>query len=114
MTEAGLLSEGWLLPALGLINAVLLVLVLLVLLLRKPAAPSTAVLAAVVSAGLEKTERSLRQDIGDAARAGRQEGAQQLATFQQSLLAQGAETARTQNAQIDAFAQQLARMVTSD
>nr|WP_225785196.1 DNA recombination protein RmuC [Xenophilus sp. Marseille-Q4582] len=67
-------------------------------------------MAAVLAAALDKTERGLRQEVAEAARASRQEGAQQLATFQQALLAQGAETARTQNAQIDAFAQQLARM----
>ncbi|VTY35336.1 RmuC family protein [Xylophilus ampelinus] len=98
--------DTWLLLALAALNIVLL----LVLLLRKPAAPDTSVLAAVIGAATEKSERSLRQELADAARATRQESAQQLATFQQSLLNQGAETARTQDARIDAFGQQLALM----
>ncbi len=98
--------ETWLLLALAALNLVLV----LVLLLRRPAPPDATVLASVVDAAVDKAERSLRQELADSARATRQESAQQLATFQQSLLAQGAETARTQNAQIDAFAQQLARM----
>ena len=40
-------------------------------------------------------------------RGARQETAQTFATFQQALVQQGAEATRTQNAQIDAFAQQL-------
>jgi len=98
--------ETWLLLALAALN----VLLLAVLLLRRPPKPDAAELASLVGATVDRTERSLRQELADSARATRQESAQQLATFQQSLLAQGAETARTQNAQIDAFAQQLARM----
>ncbi len=98
--------ETWMLLAMAALNVVLL----LVLLLRKPATPDTSALAAVVGAATEKSERSLRQELADAARATRQESAQQLATFQQSLLNQGAETARTQDARIDAFGQQLALM----
>nr|CBA26587.1 DNA recombination protein rmuC homolog [Curvibacter putative symbiont of Hydra magnipapillata] len=44
----------------------------------------------------------------ESARSGRQELAQNLATFQQSLVQQTAEATRTQNTQIDAFGQQLA------
>ncbi|WP_399678157.1 DNA recombination protein RmuC [Xenophilus sp.] len=98
--------ETWLLLALAAVNLVLL----LWLLLRRPPPPDGAVLSSVVGAAADKSERSLRQELAESARATRQESAQQLATFQQTLLAQGAETARTQNAQIDAFAQQLARM----
>lgn len=98
--------ETWLLLALAALNLILV----LVLLLRRPAPPDATVLATVVDGAVDKAERSLRQELSDSARATRQESAQQLATFQQALLAQGAETARTQNAQIDAFAQQLARM----
>lgn len=94
----------WLLLALAALNFILLV----VLLLRKPAAPDTATVSAIVGDAADKTERSLRQEVADSARAGRQESAQALASFQQTLLAQGAEATRTQNAQIDAFAQQLA------
>jgi DNA recombination protein RmuC len=58
-------------------------------------------------------ERALRQEIADSARAGRQELSQNLATFQRTLTAQGAEATRTQNSQIDAFGQQLALLQKS-
>ena len=89
---------------------VLNLLLLVWLLLRKPAVPDRAELGAMLAASMDKSERSLRQELADSARATRQESGQQLATFQQALLAQGAEATRTQNAQIDAFAQQLALM----
>ena len=57
------------------------------------------------SSGLE---RALRQEMNESARAARQELSQNLATFQRTLTAQGAEATRTQNSQIDAFGQQLA------
>jgi DNA recombination protein RmuC len=56
----------------------------------------------------ERLERELRREVQESARSGRQELAQNLATFQQSLVQQGAEATRTQNTQIDAFGQQLA------
>lgn len=56
----------------------------------------------------ERTERELRQAVLDAARMGRDELAQNLVRFQQAIGSQQSETARTQNAQIDAFSQQLA------
>jgi DNA recombination protein RmuC len=93
--------ETWLLLALAALNVV----VLLVLLLRQP---DQGPLAALVRDMAERTERGLRQEVAESARAGRQESAQSLAGFQRTLLAQGAEATRTQNAQIDAFAQQLA------
>jgi len=46
--------------------------------------------------------------VQESARSGRQELAQNLATFQHSLVQQTAEATRTQNTQIDAFGQQLA------
>ncbi len=58
-------------------------------------------------------ERILRQEMQDSARAARQELGQNLATFQQALLQQGAEATRTQNAQIDAFGQQLSLLQKS-
>ncbi len=96
--------ETWLLLALVVLN----VLVLLVVLLRKSDAGGIEHLADLVGRSAEKTERGLRQELADSARGSRQESAQALASFQQTLLAQGAEATRTQNAQIDAFAQQLA------
>jgi DNA recombination protein RmuC len=64
-------------------------------------------LAAVQGTG-ERLERELRREISESSRTGRQELTQNLATFQQSLVQQGAEGTRTQNTQIDAFGQQLA------
>ncbi|NDP41018.1 MAG: DNA recombination protein RmuC [Rhodoferax sp.] len=64
-------------------------------------------LMASVSASSERLERELRREISESARGGRQELTQNLATFQQALVAQGAQATRTQNSQIDAFGQQL-------
>jgi len=92
-------AETWLIVAL-----LALVLVLLVwLLLRKPADTGTSELLAAN----ERLERELRREISESSRGGRQELAQAFATFQHSLVQQGAEATRTQNTQIDAFAQQL-------
>ena len=86
----------WSLLALAGVNAVLLALVLM----RRQDAGA--------AERIERMERELRQEIGDSARTGRQELTGTLATFQQTLVQQGAEATRTQNAQIDAFGQQLA------
>jgi DNA recombination protein RmuC len=56
---------------------------------------------------VERVESELRREISESSRAGRQEIQQTLATFQETLTSQAAETTRTQNAQLDAFAQQL-------
>ena len=56
----------------------------------------------------ERLERELRREVSESSRSGRQELAQNLATFQKALVQQGAEATRTQNTQIDAFGQQLA------
>jgi DNA recombination protein RmuC len=58
----------------------------------------------------DELERHLRADVQDSARATRQELTTTLATFQQTLLAQGGDVARTQNEQIDSFRTQLATM----
>ncbi|WP_431096968.1 DNA recombination protein RmuC [Polaromonas aquatica] len=100
--------EPWLIFALALLVANLLLLVWL--LVRKPAAPSDAgrvELLAGMAAGHDKLERELRREIGDNSRSSRQELATTFATFQQTLVQQSAEAIRTQNTQIDAFAQQL-------
>jgi DNA recombination protein RmuC len=65
-------------------------------------------LVQLVASSSERMMRELRRDILDSSRDGRQELAQNLATFQQSLVQQTAEATRTQNTQIDAFGQQLA------
>jgi len=61
----------------------------------------------------ERLERELRTEITESSRGGRQELSQNLATFQQTLVQQGAEATRTQNTQIDAFGQQLTLMQKS-
>lgn len=96
--------ELWILLALAALNIALV----LWLLLRPPPAPDQAALVATLAAGNERIERELRREISESSRGARQESTQAFATFQQSLLHQGAESTRTQNAQIDAFAQQLA------
>jgi DNA recombination protein RmuC len=58
----------------------------------------------------DSLERNLRVDVQDSARATRQELTSTLATFQQTLLAQSSDVARTQNEQIDSFRTQLATM----
>jgi DNA recombination protein RmuC len=84
-----------------------------VLLLRRPPEDDrddAAELLVALRTGNERTERALRQDIAESARATRQELGQNFAGFQSALVQQGAEATRTQNAQIDAFAKQLALM----
>lgn len=58
----------------------------------------------------QQGERELRRELADAAREQRQELTHALGAFQEALLRQGAEATRTQNAQIDAFAQQLVQL----
>ena len=98
--------ESWLIVALLLINMLLLVW----LVVRKPADFSgqrNAELLAGLAAGNDRLERELRREVSDTSRSGRQELAATFATFQQTLVQQSAEATRTQNTQIDAFAQQL-------
>ncbi|MDQ0039958.1 DNA recombination protein RmuC [Variovorax boronicumulans] len=98
--------------ALAALAVVQLVLVIWLLARRQPRPDHSEMLAALASAN-ERTERELRNDIGESARGTRQETAQAFATFQQSLVQQGAEATRTQNAQLDAFALQLASLQKS-
>jgi DNA recombination protein RmuC len=60
-----------------------------------------------IASSSERLERELRTEIQESARGDRQEMMQTLATFQQTLMQQSAEATRTQNSQMDAFAQQL-------
>ena len=95
--------EFWLVAGLLLVNLLLLAW----LLLRKPADSGRAELLAGMAAGNDRLERELRREISDNARSSRQELASTFATFQQTLVQQSSEAIRTQNAQIDAFSQQL-------
>ena len=108
----------WVLLGLGLIQ---LVFIFLVLRLRSDKSdPNDPVLQAQrqevlnsIQNNSERLERELRREVTESARAGRQETAQNLATFQQTLVQQSAEATRTQNTQIDAFGQQLAGLQKS-
>jgi DNA recombination protein RmuC len=93
----------WLVLALALVDFALL----LWLVLRRPPVAADEKGRAELLAANERLERELRREIAESARSGRQELTQTLATFQQAVVQQGAEAVRTQNAQIDAFAQQL-------
>ncbi len=98
--------EFWLMVALLLANALLLVW----LLVRQPArstSDANAELLAGIADGSDRLERELRREISGSSRSSREELATVFATFQQTLVRQSAEATRTQNAQIDAFAQQL-------
>ncbi len=98
------MEEIWIVMALGLASVVLLVAVLL----RKPPVVETG--RAELMAASERMERELRREISETSRGLRGELTQTLASFQQTLMQQGQEATRTQNAQIDAFAQQLTLM----
>lgn len=65
------------------------------------------------AARLDGLERLLTHEIAESSRDARQELAQTIMLFQQTVLAQGAQSTRTQNAQIDAFGQQLALLQSS-
>jgi DNA recombination protein RmuC len=93
--------EVWSLVALAVANLVLV----LILLLRKP--PVNDAARVELLASNERMERELRREISESARGARTELTHTLATFQDALVKQGAEATRTQNTQIDAFAQQL-------
>ncbi|RFP81142.1 DNA recombination protein RmuC [Hydrogenophaga sp. SNF1] len=59
---------------------------------------------------VEHVEGELRREVSDNARNARQEQQESLSRFQESITAQSAETTRTQNAQLDGFAQQLVQL----
>jgi DNA recombination protein RmuC len=102
----------------GLLLQVLILLLLAWLLFRRaPADPAEQAHRQQLLATLqhqtqrvERIEGELRREITDNARGGRLEIQQTLATFQESLTQQGSEATRTQNAQLDAFAQQLLQL----
>ncbi|MDB5947812.1 MAG: rmuC, partial [Ramlibacter sp.] len=94
--------ELWILIALALATLVLL----FILVVRKPPVVTDSGRAELMAAN-ERMERELRREISESSRGARQELTHTLATFQDALVKQGAEATRTQNTQIDAFAQQL-------
>ena len=108
----------WVLLGLGLVQ---LVFIFMVLRLRSDKTnPHDPVLQAQrqevlnsIQNNSERLERELRREVTESARVGRQETAQNLAMFQQTLVQQSAEATRTQNTPIDAFGQQLAGLQKS-
>lgn len=96
---------GWIPSVLAAIS----VLLLLVLLIRRPPAQDDGLRAQLLEAN-ERLERELRREISDSSRGARQELTHSLTNFQEALVRQAGEATRTQNAQIDAFGQQLALM----
>jgi DNA recombination protein RmuC len=63
--------------------------------------------------GSERLERELRDEVGRSAQGTRVELSNALGVFQQTLLNQQGDVARTQNEQIDSFRTQLAAMQTA-
>ncbi|MDB5847958.1 MAG: recombinase RmuC [Rhodoferax sp.] len=100
-------TQGWVGIGLAALNVILLLVLLLRPAQRSETADVLAGLNVVVQANSEKLERELRREIGDSGRAARQELTASMATFQRTVVQQSGEAVRTQNAQIDAFAQQL-------
>ncbi|MGA0570814.1 DNA recombination protein RmuC [Variovorax sp. VNK109] len=107
----------WILALLCALNLVLLA-VLLLRSGRKDDGAGQAAQAALVASlqplvqsaiqtATQRSEAEVRREIADTSRATRAELAQSISTFQQALVQQGAEATRTQNAQLDAFSQQL-------
>ncbi|WP_442968658.1 DNA recombination protein RmuC [Ramlibacter sp.] len=84
------------------------VVLLVALVVRKPPVVDTG--RAELLAANERLERELRREISESLRGLRGELTHTLATFQETLTRQAQETTRTQNAQIDAFSQQLTMM----
>ncbi|MCM5680404.1 DNA recombination protein RmuC [Schlegelella sp. S2-27] len=104
-------TDFWL-AALGAAN--LLLLLWLVWSLRARAAAASAdELRALTHAhtdALARLERGLREELGRTSQGTRQELGGTLSNFQQTLLTQQGDVARTQNEQIDSFRTQLAAM----
>ena len=101
------LLEIWI--VFGLLGIVLAVLFFILWQLKSQSQDANALaqLTAALQVANERLERELRNAINESARGGRQELIQTLGTFQQSLVQQSSEATRTQNSQMDAFAQQL-------
>ncbi len=91
------------------IGAALLAAVLLLAILAWALWPRGGRRENAVLQSIERLERELRDEVARSAVGTRQELMQQLATVQQSMLAQGGDAVRTQNEQIDTFRTQLER-----
>jgi len=101
----------WLLLVLAVVSVLLLLALLVIQLRRRTEDPQKVLneLASLTSAN-ERLERELRAEVQTSARATRADLTQGLSLFQQALLAQSSDVARTQNEQIDSFRMQLGAM----
>ena len=99
----------WLMPASSLITVCLLLIVLRQALRERSADEPQKLSHALVAltTAVERIERELRSEVQTSARDSRAELMQSLAIFQQALLGQSGDVARTQNEQIDSFRVQL-------
>ena len=104
----------WSLLGLALANVVLLLTLLMSARSRSGSDPQLQAELARLAAANERLERELRNEVQTSARDTRTELTQGLSIFQQALLAQSGDVARTQNTQIDAFGQQLAGLSESN
>ena len=103
----------WSLLGLALASVVLLVTLLMSARSRASSDPQLQAELARLASANERLERELRSEVQTSARDTRTELTQGLSIFQQALLAQSGDVARTQNTQIDAFGQQLALLQKS-
>jgi DNA recombination protein RmuC len=99
------MNAWWLIPGLLALLLLAMALVLWRLFSRNDAAALKA-----LGESLHQHERELRAEVQGSARGTRQELAGTLTLFQQSLLTQSGDVARTQNEQIDSFRTQLAAL----
>ncbi|SEK53063.1 DNA recombination protein RmuC [Roseateles sp. YR242] len=98
-----------------------LILIVLVLLWRRIASqespteqePVAGVIMPLIQQSSDRLDRSLRDELNRVNSALRQDTLSTLSQFQQSLLAQGGDVARTQNEQIDSFRVQLGHLQQS-
>ncbi|MEY3461875.1 MAG: recombination protein RmuC, partial [Pseudomonadota bacterium] len=103
----------WSLLGLALVSVVLLLVLLVSVRAKSAGDPRLFAELAALAAANERLERELRSEVQASARDTRTELTQGLSIFQQALLAQSGDVARTQNTQIDAFGQQLALLQKS-
>jgi DNA recombination protein RmuC len=107
------MSDEWLMPALLAFGVAvgLALMLLLWLVFRRPDTSAMDALGETLRASsrdhIDRLERDLRIEVQGSARDTRQELASTLTLFQQALLTQSGDVARTQNEQIDSFRTQL-------
>src|SRR3954471_8787990 len=77
---------------------------------QRPADAGAEAVQRLLSSSSERLERELRDEVGRSAQGTRLELGNAIGLFQQTLLNQQGDVARTQNEQIDSFRTQLAAM----